>query len=232
MHIFLRHCISSNASIGKARPQGFDRQHLLDVLAATLTNKDKCTLVLDLGSTTATEFNKRHFAEDFAIANNWKVVKGSYGSEGKAFQAILDIVRDMKGDDDYDEDEVITILEDDYLVAKNWQQAILEGLCIADYVTLYDHPDKYSAMYAGLVSKVFKTHSCHWRTTPSTTNSFATTAKTLRKDKDIHVAYSTGLKVTQDHFKFLELWKQARPLETLISSMPSFWSHEEEGMQS
>jgi hypothetical protein len=125
------------------------------------------------------------------------------------------------------DEDIVVFLEDDYLFNKNWIQYIKEGLQFADYVTLYDHPDKYTNMYSTLVSKLFK-GTIHWRTTPSTTNSYACLIKTLRDDYDIHWSFCQGNGVTLDHQKFLSLWKLGK---SLISSIPAFWSHEEMFMQ-
>ncbi|MDR2490733.1 MAG: hypothetical protein LBD20_04955 [Spirochaetaceae bacterium] len=67
----------------------------------------------------------------------------------------------------------------------------MEGLKVADYVTLYDHPDKYW-LYKNKgnpfnfkklqKTRIFITQSVHWRETNSTTMTFACTVKTLQED--------------------------------------------------
>lgn len=84
------------------------------------------------------------------------------------------------------EDDIVYFVEDDYLHLHGADKLISEGLRHADYVTLYDHPDKYTKFYdGGEESKVIKTVSSHWRYTISTCLTFATTVKTLREDKEI-----------------------------------------------
>ena len=121
------------------------------------------------------------------------------------------------------------LLEDDYAVSPHWTLLVNEGLQFADYVTLYDHPDKYELeIYKEIQSKLFKGHKSHWRTTPSTTNSFAASLKTLVDDISVQRQYSTNVKVSLDHFKFLQLWAKGK---TLVSCIPGAWSHEELHMQ-
>jgi hypothetical protein len=157
-----------------------------------------------------------HFTQDYKV----EILQGQFGSEAASFRAALDLA--SKGDPE----DIVCFLEDDYAVSSSWI-LLAEGLELADYVTLYDHPDKYSDTYKNVPCMVYKS-SRHWRTTPSTTNSYAMRRKTLVKDMDIHRAFSQGVNVSRDHEKFLALWDAGR---RLVSSMPAAWSHEESGMQ-
>jgi len=98
---------------------------------------------------------------------------------------------------DYD---CVYFLEDDYLHEDGAFQLIFEGLEISDYVTLYDHPDKYSFGVNPELSRrgveksyVFNTRDIHWKSTNSTTMTFATKIKTLKKDKLFFALFSKGL---------------------------------------
>jgi hypothetical protein len=133
----------------------------------------------------------------------------------------------IQHEQNYDGNDIIVIIEDDYKVDPHWTSLLKEGLGFGTYVSLYDHPDKYSSMYKDLQSKLFKGKR-HWRTSPSTTNSFAVRVETLRQDMEIHRKYSLGVSVTRDHEKFLDLWSNSRSLVTCI---PGAWSHEEINMQ-
>jgi len=98
-------------------------------------------------------------------------------------------------------------VEDDYLhdPSKNCQQLILEGLEKADYVTLYDHPDKYEIEYDfGETTKVFKTNHAHWKYTVSTTMTFAARLEALRRDHEIWEKY-TKESHPHDHLIFTEI---------------------------
>ena len=92
----------------------------------------------------------------------------------------------------YDKDDYLYLLEDDYLHLPNSKQILLEGLQIADYVTLYDHPDMYKIhspnflVHDGLPKcSIFLTKSKHWRESISTTMTFAAKVQTLIEDSEI-----------------------------------------------
>lgn len=85
--------------------------------------------------------------------------------------------------DQCDDDTIAYFAEDDYLYKNGAIDVLREGLSLADYVTLYDHPDKYTSQYDfGETSKVRKTKSTHWRYTLSTCMTFGVRASTLRHD--------------------------------------------------
>jgi hypothetical protein len=104
--------------------------------------------------------------------------KGNAGSFHLAIELALE--------ENKDDDEIVYFVEDDYLHKGPCDHIIEEGLRHADYVTLYDHPDKYTKFYdGGETSKVIKTVSTHWRYTVSTCLTFATKIGTLREDLEI-----------------------------------------------
>jgi hypothetical protein len=121
------------------------------------------------------------------------------------------------------DDEIVYFVEDDYLHRISFDDLtgasmdlISEGLQIADYVTLYDHPDKYSSDYdGGEVCKVMRTKSTHWRTTVSTCMTFATTSKVIKEDRDVWNQWIKGIH-PHDHQVFLALGKLGRRLVTCI----------------
>jgi hypothetical protein len=73
------------------------------------------------------------------------------------------------------------------------------------------------------------TDTCHWRTTPSTTNTFATRYRTFQQDIAIHRRFSLGRKITADHEKFCCLGKKGA---ILISSIPGWSTHADLGNES
>jgi hypothetical protein len=151
------------------------------------------------------------------------------GNDAQSFLNVLNYVIEQK----YDDNDIIYFLEDDYLHRAGWIDIMLEGFEYigADYYTLYDHPDKYYLqMYESLQSKIIATPSVHWRTTPSTTNTYACKFETLKKHLDIHIQYCDLVeKWTKDHDKFTHLWKIG---SNLISCMPGYSTHVEGNMLS
>ncbi len=98
----------------------------------------------------------------------------------------------------YAPDDNLYLLEDDYLHLPGSRLALLEGLEIADYVTLYDHPDMYQTDGKGMnpfvhgdlpKSSIYLTAHSHWRSTVSTTMTFAAKVKTLREDRNVFIKF-------------------------------------------
>ena len=94
------------------------------------------------------------------------------------------------------DDEIIYFLEDDYVHKQNSQKILEEGFELGmDYVTLYDHPDKYLNPIEGgnpycdgraEFTRVFLGQNSHWKITNSTTGTFAAKVKTLKEDASIN----------------------------------------------
>lgn len=117
---------------------------------------------------------------------------------------------------DLDADEIIYCSEDDYLHKPESPAIITEGLNYADYVTLYDHPDKYTPLYNfGENTKITRTFSCHWKNTISTCMTFGFKYQTLKEDFEIIQNYPRTL----DHNLFINLKQKGRILN---SSIPGY----------
>jgi hypothetical protein len=140
---------------------------------------------------------------------------------------------------DIPDDDIVYLLEDDYLHREGWGDVLKEIFesSNVDYVSLYDHMDKYIPGYfnvnaQGFVTQLFCTNSYHWRSTPSTTNSYAMKFSTLKRDIDIHYKwcdYEKVGKVTQDHAKFCELWNSGK---SLVTPIPGYSTHVENELMS
>lgn len=120
----------------------------------------------------------------------------SIGSSGQSWKHVQKFAFQHFNDTD-----VIYFLEDDYLHTPDAKDILLEGIAIGDYVTLYDHKDKYLdgdkggnpyVIQGGEMSKVLLTKSTHWKTTNSTTMTFATLLGTLKDDFAIWDKYTKG----------------------------------------
>lgn len=215
IELFVRHCNFSEVSQHKNRIEGFSRQKCFENLLATLDpQRVKATFLLDTFHPT----ENKHF---LLQQSDFPVIEIQEGTETGSFLRLLDHVASL----DLDPETIVYFLEDDYLHREGWVDVLLEGFSIpeASYVTLYDHRDKYFLpIYKELTSKIFHTSSCHWRTTPSTTNTYAMKYRTLMQHLPIHRQFSLDRKISADHEKFLELGRQGA---TLISPIPGWSTH-------
>jgi hypothetical protein len=134
--------------------------------------------------------------------------EGNAGSFRKALELALE----------EDDDEIVYFVEDDYLHLGSAPKLLQEGIKRSDYVTLYDHPDKYTRYYnGGEHSKVIKTASSHWRYTLSTCMTFGAKVKTLREDKDIWFNEDlTGGDHPHDHHIFTKIAEKNRRVAVCI----------------
>lgn len=131
----------------------------------------------------------------------------------------------------FKDDDIIYFVEDDYLHLPNSATILREGMAIADYVSLYDHNDKYIpatiggnsfiGMDCGEVTKVFRTASTHWKLTNSTTMTFAVTHEQLKRDDATWQKYTQGSH-PNDFQCFLELRALGR---SLITPIPGYSTH-------
>lgn len=220
IHVFVRHCWATNS---KARPPWFDKQACLRRLLDTCTDDCRVTVVFDGDA-------QGHFVETVPGVAEIVEVEGA-GSDARSFLGTLAaVLRACEAGTVADED-IVYLTEDDYWHAPGWCEALREGLDVFEYVSPYDHPDKYTATAAagqsqaaaaGVMSRVPAVHvtrSTHWRTACSTTNTYAALAGTLRADMDVHRQYCQqwpGQRVTTDHEKFLDLWTRGRTLGTCL----------------
>lgn len=131
------------------------------------------------------------------------------------------------------DEEIVYFVENDYIHIHNSPEIIYEGLSLGfPYVTLYDHPDKYIDPSLGgnpfcvggaEDTKVYLTSSCHWKITNSTTMTFATKSKFLKRDETTLRKWTSG--TYPDDFKmFLELGQSDKKV---ISSIPGYCTHGE-----
>jgi len=164
--------------------------------------------------------------EDIGTKSSVSIIETNYGFGVKTYLHALDLACALP-----DEEEVY-LVEDDYIHRGKSYRAIREGLEISDYVTLYDHPDKYlprKQMGNPLVSdggedtKVLLTQSTHWKITNSTPMTFAAKAKILKRDKEIHLHFCSDT-MSDSYRLFLRLKEHNRKL---ISSIPALSTHSE-----
>ena len=125
------------------------------------------------------------------------------------------------------DDMAVYFLEDDYIHLPNALTYLEEGLSIADYVSLYDHADKYIPVSmggnkfidddGGEITKVFRTKSTHWKYTNSTTMTFCTRMSTLKDDlEDVWRPYTMQGTYPHDFDAFIKLREKGKGLVTPI----------------
>lgn len=205
IEVFVRHTPFSPASNHKKRPAFFDKERCYQNLIATADERVRLTHILD------TAHGKDHFLSGQGVE-----IKG--GTEAQSFLALIDYVSSLK----LQPNTLIYFVEDDYMHRNGWVDVLFEAFELPiDYATLYDHSDKYK-VYPKLFSKIFVSPSCHWRTSPSTTNTYAMRFSTFQEDFWIHRRFSLARKVTADHDKFCFLRRKGR---VLVSSMPGWSTH-------
>lgn len=120
------------------------------------------------------------------------------------------------------DNEEVYFCEDDYFHRLISETILKEGLEVADYVTLYDHPDKYNNFKCIEPCVIYKTKSCHWKSCVSTCMTFGTHVKNLREDFETLDRWTSG-KHPHDHQMFFELTTQKE--RTLISALPGVACH-------
>ena len=213
IEVFLRHCYYSQLQEqpNKERPDWWNKEKVFHNFKNTLNPETtNYTIIYD-------EYYGKIENTFLSQEDNVHII--SAGGEAKSFIMTLDYILSQN----FDDDTIIYFLEDDYVHRPEWDIILQEGFTLpVSYVTLYDHKDKYTEMYADLMSKILITNHSHWKPVPSTTQTFAVKFKTLKEDKEIHQKYSTNTEPSQDHTKFLELNQRGKHL---ISCLPGYSTH-------
>ena len=146
------------------------------------------------------------------FAENRIVLLASKGNSG-SFRLAIDLARLHPAD-------IYYFVEDDHLHLPDQKSYLSAGLDYFDFVSLYDHPDKYqSRCYPGLQRRVLATSVGHFSSSPSTVMTFACKAETLHRARDIllePVFTGEALKVPRDHDMFIDLANKGFTLGTSI----------------
>ncbi len=205
IHILYRH--TSNASgLGKNRPYWFSYDKSLNNILTTIEGLDFVKFHLLLDGDYAPVDPRIHHTQIFTA-----------GSDCNSYFYAWNYAKKLNiGDKD-----LIYIAENDYVHVPGWAYKVLElfesynGL---DYVSLYDHNDKYnSTMYPDLVTYMFLTKTHHWRWVPNTTGSVIFGKRILEEDFDTH---STNC----SDFNRYEFLRENRN-RTILSPIPSLATH-------
>jgi hypothetical protein len=165
------------------------------------------------------------------LPKNAHLLEVNTGSNGASFKLQLQLLKQISVED------IVVFQEDDYLFKSNTLDTdtrkmnnivTLEGLNRADYISLYDHPDKYMPPANGGnpaitdegVEKtgIFLTPNSHWKYTNSTTLTFAAKAKTILEDLPIWLEYCGG-NHPHDYQAFMALQQRGRRIATPIPGL-------------
>ena len=216
IHIINRHCNFSQVSVNKTRPSWFSREKCFINLIKTFQNKGIKLHVIFDGDISS------HFVDKYGSSiDSIRVVKA--GKETIAFKEAIKYATEISSNDN----DILYFVEDDYVHRSNSSLILEEGFDIFKNnacISLYDHADKYNQeMYNNLSSQIFAGKLSHWRTTPSTTNTFAITKYNLNKYFDQFTLFSPDkLPCSLDHNRHLQLWKLGLPT---VTSIPGYSTH-------
>lgn len=213
IEVILRMCPDSQRPISgdNTRPNWFNKEAAFKNLMNTKDEYTNVTVLFD------GNYNG-HWINNYPVT----IIKSQGGDGDKSFASQIMYIKLKQ----FNDDTIIYILEDDYVHRENWPTILREGLSSSilpfflkfNYITLYDHKDKYFYKeYNSLLSKIGVTDSVHWRTIPSTTNTFACLYKTFKEDFDVHYSF-----LNNDHQKFVELCNNGR---LIGSSIPGYSTH-------
>lgn len=172
--LIYRHTSKTNL---KNRPEGFSKRACLENLLSTFSGWKIICVADNCDQDTLSYLSSLHF---------FRIDEMRLGNAGSFKHIVYNVVPSLSADD------IIYIVEDDYLHTSNASSVLLEGLQYFDYVSLYDHPDKYGAFQHGRnpfvlknsfsePTQVFKGKT-YWRTTNSSTFSFACKVSTFMDD--------------------------------------------------
>ena len=170
---------------------------------------------------------------------NFTLIPTNFGNGAASFRKCVTTALNMEDEKKIKLDDNLYFVEDDYVHKINSDKLIVDGLKIFDYVTLYDHPDKYvngnEVNKNGVVgnpfinnnseqTRVYLGEYCHWKLTNSTTMTFGIKLRTLKEDLPNILKYVSG-DFPYDFNMFMELITTKRRL--LGSSIPGFSTHGE-----
>ena len=179
-------------------------------------NTDNITIVADNCESTTVDMISKYIDAS-------KILTTSLGNSGAFLFAAKRAIEDN------DDDTIVYLVEDDYMHTKGSEKIVREGFEWGDYVSLYDHPDKYKCMAGsnplvvdgGENTKVFLSRSTHWKRTNSTTMTFAVKVKTLREDFGTMALHCRD-NIPGDYELFCDLYKKNR---TLVTPIPGRATH-------
>ena len=209
----------SDAGYNKVKPEYINNENCLKNATEVFKDADWLVIADNVSKETDSMIQKYVTRSDIHYA--------SVGHGAGTFNLALDTALQ------YDDDEVVYFIENDYLHKQESQKIFKEGFKLgASFVSLYDHPDKYIDPSKGgnpycqggaEDTRVYLSESTHWKITNSTTMTFAAKVSTLKRVESILRKHTDGSH-PNDFSMFLELREQN---ELLITSIPGYSTHGE-----
>jgi hypothetical protein len=196
IHIFYRHYNVTGRETW--RPEWFDYEKCFLNLIDTIKDLKNVKLIVVFDGD-----DKENFINKYDVDIRYICA----GSDYESFKKTIDIVKN----ENIDDEDIIYLLENDYLHLDGWVFKVLDFFKYKnnDYLSLYDHSDKYFESYKTLESKLIVVNDNHYRTTPSTCGSFLVKKKVLFDDLEYHydgpIIFSKFTNMPVDHTKFLLL---------------------------
>lgn len=117
---------------------------------------------------------------------------------------------------------IVYFVEDDYIHHEGSDMIIEQGLDIMPYLSLYDHPDKYQGENKNKACVLLMSEDVHWRTTGSTTMTFASRVKNLQEDRELFYKWCGG---TDNWTHDFQLFTAISETRGLITPIPGYATH-------
>ena len=242
MNIVSIYRLSDGHNKEKQKPEYAGKEDCLRVFTREFSN-DNLILFADNVKEETFDMAKKYVKEKNIYLTNF----GNTGTFLASWQMAYTIAQNVS------DDTIFYLVEDDYIHRSGAKDILVEAFrdLNADYVTLYDHPDKYmnnqdsrfrwghdkvdkdvdgvrkpGIIYGtGQEDKGYISESTHWRTVGSTTMTWATTAKNVKEDFEEMNKLHTGkhLPMGGDTFRMLK-----DKGKDLISCLPGYSAHAEE----
>ena len=213
IHIYYRH--ASNCIV-RNRPSWFTFKRCWENLLKTINGKDNINLTLALDGNIEDDFTKNY-------QDKFKLFPTNYGSSLLSYRDLLKHIQNTK----MEKNDLIYFVENDYLHLDNWVDKVIDLFSCYEslnYVSLYDHNDKYMPMYDNLASKIITSKTHHWRTTPSTCGTFIITRDMFDQDYDVWES------AVGDHNTFMYLNQERQ--RYVLTPIPGLATHCMEGLLS
>lgn len=206
----------------KKRPHWFDKKKCLLNCIAAFPNAEISILADNIGDETY-QWLQQNCPEI-------PLERSNYGNGAASFRHVFAQALGLP------DEQIVYFLEDDYLHLPDSGEVIQEGFKYADYVTLFDHPDKYVNFGEGkngvpgnpLITdeseetRVYLTKSTHWKITNSSTMTFAATVGVLKQDKPAFDFYCKG-EFPRDYRLFRSIIDQHK--RKLLLPIPGWSAH-------